>query len=128
MSEAAADVLILGAGMAGLAAGRALAERGLHVTIVEARDRVGGRILTVQDHPAKGQAASLELGAEFIHGRAPELWTLLEEAGLTAVERAGSMLRVDDRGELVEDDARDDAMFAPLEQLKEYDGAGCDLR
>jgi len=44
-SENEIDVLILGAGMAGLVAARALAERNLRVCVLEARNRVGGRIL-----------------------------------------------------------------------------------
>ena len=111
------DVLILGAGIAGLASARALTERGLRVTIVEARDRVGGRIRTLQ-----ADGTSVELGAEFVHGRTPELWALMDEAGLTATERSGSMLRAGFDGSLAEDDPQDDAMFAPLEVLKEYAG------
>jgi monoamine oxidase len=79
------DILIIGAGMAGLTAARALAEAGLKVTVVEARDRVGGRILTrhVDGH-------AIELGAEFIHGRPAELWALITEAGVEPYERDGS--------------------------------------
>ena len=43
----ATSVLIAGAGMAGLAAARALEDRGIRVTVVDARDRVGGRVLKV---------------------------------------------------------------------------------
>jgi monoamine oxidase len=70
-----ADVIVVGAGAAGISAAVALAGRGLSVTILEARDRIGGRIFTVRD--AKHQAP-VELGAEFIHGRPPELWKLLK--------------------------------------------------
>src|SRR5215469_5164659 len=80
------EVLIIGAGMAGLTAARALAEAGVAVTVLEARNRVGGRILT---HNVDGQA--IELGAEFIHGRAPELWELLAESGIEAYERDGTL-------------------------------------
>jgi monoamine oxidase len=79
------EVLIIGAGMAGLTAARTLAEAGVAVTVLEARNRVGGRILT---HSVDGQA--IELGAEFIHGRAPELWELLAESGIEAYERDGT--------------------------------------
>ena len=41
------DVIVIGAGIAGLAAARTLAEAGLRVALIEARDRVGGRIYTV---------------------------------------------------------------------------------
>lgn len=70
-------VLVIGAGMAGLTAARMLAETGRQVLVLEARDRVGGRIRTLRE-----QGEVLELGAEFIHGRSPELWRLIHEAGL----------------------------------------------
>jgi monoamine oxidase len=41
------DVVVVGAGIAGLAAARALAEKGMRVVVVEARERVGGRVLSV---------------------------------------------------------------------------------
>jgi monoamine oxidase len=78
------DVIIIGAGMAGLAAARTLAESGLSVTLVEARDRVGGRIYTVPGDPLP-----IELGAEFIHGLPEELIRLVDEAGLTRFELEG---------------------------------------
>ncbi|QMV19017.1 FAD-dependent oxidoreductase [Granulicella sp. 5B5] len=112
------DVVVVGAGMAGLVAARALRQRGLKVCVVEARERVGGRVLSVKT--ADGGVA--ELGAEFVHGRAPELWTLIEEAGLRTVEREGPMLREDSPGGLAVDDGESEAMFEPLETLKTYAG------
>jgi monoamine oxidase len=112
------DVLILGAGMAGLTAARALAERNLRVLVLEARDRVGGRILS--HRTSSGDI--VELGAEFVHGRAPELFALLAEAGVTAVERDGAMLREDFGGGLAAEDDTEDDMFAPLEQLEDVTG------
>jgi monoamine oxidase len=64
-----ADVLILGAGAAGLAAARTLTHAGLGVLVIEARDRVGGRVLTTPD-PAT--SVPIELGAEFLHGDASD--------------------------------------------------------
>jgi monoamine oxidase len=72
------QVVIVGAGAAGLAAARALTDRGLDVLVVEARDRVGGRAYTL---PTAGGAYPVELGAEFIHGPAPQTMALLREAG-----------------------------------------------
>jgi monoamine oxidase len=82
------DVVIIGAGISGLAAGRQLASAGRRVAIIEARDRVGGRIYT--HHPAPN--IPVELGAEFIHGLPPSLWALIREARLATYELEGSEL------------------------------------
>ena len=64
------DVVIVGAGVAGLAAARRLTEAGVSIVVLEARDRVGGRIFTVRDERSP---VPIELGAEFMHGSAPEV-------------------------------------------------------
>jgi monoamine oxidase len=87
------DILILGAGVAGLAAGRRLAESGVQVAIVEARDRVGGRIAT--EHVSMGGALNsvpVELGAEFVHGLPKTSWQLIDEARLATYELGGDHL------------------------------------
>jgi monoamine oxidase len=110
------DVVVIGAGMAGLAAARRLAEAGLRVTVLEASERVGGRILTVRD----GDEV-VELGAEFVHGRPAELWGLIEEAELETYERTGEFLRLEE-GKLIGGDEQDEE---PLEQLKDFSGPDC---
>jgi len=75
----AADVLVLGAGIAGLAAAERLAAAGRRVLVLEARDRIGGRIHTVDD---PGLHHRVELGAEFVHGRPAELVELIHRFGL----------------------------------------------
>src|SRR4051812_27062206 len=60
MQEHDADVIIIGAGVAGLACAGVLADNGLSVIILEARDRVGGRILT---HYDEQEGFPIELGA-----------------------------------------------------------------
>ncbi len=80
------DVLVLGAGAAGIAAAHALSEAGLSVALLEARDRIGGRICTTR--PA-GSSLPVELGAEFVHGRSPEVFDLVRQARLTLCELTG---------------------------------------
>ncbi|MFZ0063350.1 MAG: NAD(P)/FAD-dependent oxidoreductase [Pyrinomonadaceae bacterium] len=70
-------ILIIGAGVAGLAAARELTNAGFKVTIVEARDRIGGRIYTHH---------GIELGAEFIHGKPRCLLDIVERAHLKLSE------------------------------------------
>lgn len=82
------DVVIIGAGAAGLAAARALSERGRSVVVLEARDRIGGRAHTI--HPSESRLP-VELGAEFVHGRPPETLAIAQAAGLTLVEHEGVM-------------------------------------
>src|SRR3954468_9527506 len=79
MREHDADVLVIGAGVAGLACAEVLSEAGVSVLILEARDRIGGRILT---HYDEKNSFPIELGAEFVHGEHPELTKRIERAGL----------------------------------------------
>lgn len=77
------DVIVIGGGISGLAAAYKLSMQGLRVLLLEARDRLGGRIHTSKS-PHYGTCA--ELGAEFIHGTCDELWKLVREAQLQTVE------------------------------------------
>jgi len=79
-------VCVIGAGAAGLAAARRLREHGVEVTVLEARDRIGGRVWTVR---ATGLTVPIELGAEFLHGETPELHRVAREAGLRTIDVAG---------------------------------------
>lgn len=82
------DALILGAGVAGLSAALELARAGLRVEILEARDRIGGRVFTQLDprlnHP-------IELGAEFVHGIPPEIWLPAQQHNLKMTEVEGDL-------------------------------------
>ena len=80
------DIIVIGAGAAGLAAAAALAGPGRSVLLLEARDRIGGRIWTRLEPEL---AAPVELGAEFIHGDSPETTGLLREAGSAALDISG---------------------------------------
>jgi monoamine oxidase len=116
MADNTYDVVVVGAGMAGLTAARSLAEAGLKVLVVEANDRIGGRIWTrhVGDE-------AIELGAEFIHGRPPELWALIKEAGLETYQREGTQICFED-GTLSDCSGMMDEVFEPLEKLKKFKG------
>ncbi|RPI43948.1 MAG: FAD-dependent oxidoreductase [Betaproteobacteria bacterium] len=81
------DVIIIGAGAAGLAAARELARAGRSVLVLEARDRIGGRCWTRHE---PGLGMPIEYGAEFIHGRPAATFALLERARIRALERAGT--------------------------------------
>lgn len=73
------SVLIIGAGMAGLAAAGVLVEAGVPITLVEARERFGGRMCTLNGEP---EAPPIELGAEFIHGERLSSWQFIRAAAL----------------------------------------------
>lgn len=87
MTESSWDVVIIGAGAAGLAAARTLADSGRSVLVLEARDRIGGRIWTRREADV---GTPVELGAEFIHGQVPQTLQLLQEAGQAALDTEGS--------------------------------------
>src|SRR4051794_16704648 len=82
------DIIIIGAGAAGLAAARELSHDGLRILILEARGRIGGRLYSIRD-PLEDYP--IELGGEFIHGRPEEIFSILGEAGLEAREVGGSL-------------------------------------
>ncbi|HEX6267607.1 MAG TPA: FAD-dependent oxidoreductase, partial [Burkholderiales bacterium] len=83
MARPQAEVIVIGAGAAGLAAAATLARAGRSVLVLEARSRIGGRCLTLR-HPSLD--APVELGAEFIHGRPQTTLSLLRKARTSAVE------------------------------------------
>jgi len=71
------DVIVIGAGVAGLAAAREVERRGRRAIVLEARERIGGRVHTVRD---RRWPVPVEAGAEFVHGRPPALLDLAREA------------------------------------------------
>lgn len=85
-TNAAFDVIIVGAGIAGLAAATELASAGVPFCILEARERIGGRIFSVHDPSCN---LHIPLGAEFIHGKPKEIWEPLRKAGIQIDEVGG---------------------------------------
>jgi monoamine oxidase len=112
MASHDADVLVIGAGMAGLTAAVMLRERGLRVLVIEARDRIGGRVHTVRESLGP---LPIELGAEFVHGDAPRTTRLAAEAPAALVDVPGSHWRRR-RGRLEEDKSFKQTLTAALER------------
>ncbi len=79
-------IVVAGAGAAGLMTARQLARAGRRVTILEARDRCGGRIYPL---PAQEFGYPAEGGAEFVHGAAPVTRALMREGRISLLPRGG---------------------------------------
>jgi monoamine oxidase len=111
-------IVVIGAGAAGLMAARELGRAGKRVTILEARDRCGGRIHPLPSadfgYPAEG-------GAEFVHGEAPVTHGLLREAGLSLLPIQGTQWTVED-GKFSREQSRDPhepELHKALQELKD---------
>jgi len=91
------DVVVIGAGAAGMAAAAHLSRHRKSVCILEARERVGGRIFSVRP---RGNAFPLELGAEFIHGESEAVFEQLRLSGDVAVDAGQTRYRARRPGEL----------------------------
>jgi monoamine oxidase len=87
MTESSTEFLIIGAGAAGLAAAAELAPAGRAALLLDARDRIGGRIWTRTE---PGLPVPLELGAEFIHGEPGSTVGLMRRFGVAAVDTQGA--------------------------------------
>ena len=79
------DVIIIGAGFAGLVAARELSHRGYRVLIIEARDRIGGRTMATEV-----EQEIYELGGAWIHWSQPHIWTEVTRYGLSITETEGT--------------------------------------
>lgn len=89
------DVIVIGGGVAGLAAAGELGHQGMRVILLEGRPRLGGRILTER---RVGGRRPVELGAQFVHGGNEALWTLLERHHIETERVPGRHWRFADGG------------------------------
>ncbi|MCY7420238.1 MAG: FAD-dependent oxidoreductase [Chitinophagaceae bacterium] len=117
-TDTATDIIIIGAGAAGLLAGKLLTEQGLSVCLLEARNRTGGRINTL---PYSEWNETAEGGAEFIHGKLKLTLELLKEAGLKKTKVGGEMWQVFGGSWQQDDDylEKQNKVISKLKTLKE---------
>jgi monoamine oxidase len=110
------DVLVIGAGAAGLSAARILLKAGISVTILEGRNRIGGRIHTIE---GEGFSFPVEAGAEFMHGDLPFTKSLMKESNVSYFAGEGRAWNVQanklSEGDLFHDDW--DTLVAKLQEL-----------
>jgi monoamine oxidase len=101
------DTIVIGAGAAGIAAARKLVDEGQNILVLEARDRIGGRIWTATEFAQ----FPIELGAEFIHGENAVTHEIIQSLGLHTIDapRKANLWFSDDPN----------AVAKPLHQLPE---------
>lgn len=109
-AKAAPNAIVIGAGISGLKAAADLASKGYNVTVLEGRDRLGGRTWTVD------AGGPVELGAQWIHGDGNVLTDLAEQQGWTLLE---SSLK---DGVEVESFTRDSAVEIPRSEMNDFNG------
>lgn len=112
------DVIIIGAGAAGMMAAKILGEAKKNVCILEARDRIGGRVHTISK---EGFSKPIEAGGEFIHGKLPLTLQLLKEAGIKYHETEGNLWQVKNNELTKREDFIEhaDQLMKKLKELKE---------
>jgi monoamine oxidase len=108
------EIIIIGAGAAGLLCARELANAGRKITILEARERPGGRIYTIGD---SNFPLPVELGAEFVHGDLLLTKKLLNEAKLDFYETKGDLWR-SEKGAFTEQEDFIENIDEVIKQLK----------
>ncbi len=110
-------ILIVGAGITGLYTAYELKKAGIKVKVIEARNRVGGRIHTLHDT----FSLPVDLGAEFVHGELEDSLRLLDLADADVCEKEGDSYIFDDKGFRKTDHAIEnlETVLAKLRSLKE---------
>jgi len=113
-----ADIIIIGAGAAGLMTALKLSAQNKNIIVLEARDRIGGRIHTLGN---SSDTKNVELGAEFIHGDLPVTLKLLKEAGIKFSPAGGTMITYKDSRFTKDDHFIEgwDILIQKLKELKE---------
>ncbi len=118
MDENSYDVIVIGAGAAGLMAAWEFAQTGKSTAVVEAKDYIGGRIHTIQD---KNFDLPVELGAEFVHGDLEITNLILKRAAASQYEITGTIWqnedgKLDKQKDFIEDFS---ALNKKLKEVKE---------
>lgn len=80
------DVIVIGGGFCGIAAARELRHQGYNVTLLEARNRLGGRTFTTE---FAGKEA--DMGGTWIHWHQPHVWSEIRRYGMTLAETPGTV-------------------------------------
>jgi monoamine oxidase len=117
MIKMSTNCLVVGAGAAGLMVAYELANAGYSVILLEARNRIGGRICTV---PAKHFSFPVETGAEFIHGDLPITSSLLKVAGMSQHPIEGDIYQLE-KGKVIQTDPFNDTWYQMLAELKKLE-------
>ncbi|HEX4049096.1 MAG TPA: FAD-dependent oxidoreductase, partial [Elusimicrobiota bacterium] len=119
------DAVVIGGGAAGLAAARELKRAGLRFALLEARERLGGRMWT-----RRQGGNMIELGAEFVHGRPAATLSALRRAGLRALplrpppdEQAGDWADLEEVFSRLDPKAPDRSFAAALAAMRGLDAA-----
>lgn len=119
------DVVVIGAGAAGLVALRELDLAGVSVLGLEARNRIGGRAFTLHDPMCP---VPIEFGAEFVHGLPPEIVDEAKSSRLAIYDVTRQMLRVDiSTGRIEADDKLSEQVDALFDDMVEFSEKGIDL-